>query len=239
VERKIILALNDLEIAQAIDLLRTLKELIVFLYAFKLQDLFLKGGRNAINRIRQFDGINSSHMLAMVDLKFYDIPRAVFSMTKAAVDEGADIVTVHIEGSMAMMKMALAANSKVQYQVWGVTSLTSISEEENLRNAGRSTQQLVSERVEQAEEAGLHGVVCSSLEAAFVSSRPKFKARGMVIATPGVRSEGANRHDQQRVDTPANALRQGAHYVIVGREVTESRSPYEALKRIVEDIRNV
>jgi len=93
---------------------------------------------------------------------------------------------------------------------------------------------LVALRVRKAREAGIDGIVCSPLEAAAVRTIAGPEA---ILVTPGVRSAGAGKGDQKRVATPAEALRNGADYLVIGRQVTRAEDPSAEALRILEEIR--
>jgi orotidine-5'-phosphate decarboxylase len=86
-----------------------------------------------------------------------------------------------------------------------------------------------------AREAGLDGVVASPQEAELIREAC---GREFAIITPGVRPRGAALNDQSRVATPADALRAGAHYLVVGRPITAVEKPRTAALAILEEMRN-
>jgi len=54
--------------------------------------------------------------------------------------------------------------------------------------------------------------------------------------TPGVRPSGADRGDQKRVMTPAEALKAGSDYLVIGRSITAGADPLTALDGIIEEV---
>ena len=92
---------------------------------------------------------------------------------------------------------------------------------------------LVSLRVRKAMEAGMDGLVCSPLDAASVRAQAGARA---ILVTPGVRSGGAAKGDQKRVATPGEAIRNGADYVVVGRQITRAQDPPGEALRVTEEI---
>jgi len=82
-------------------------------------------------------------------------------------------------------------------------------------------------------EAGIHGFVCSPREVADL--RALTGPEG-VLVTPGIRPAGAAVGDQKRIATPAEALRQGASYLVVGRPITQASNPAEAAKAILQEM---
>ena len=92
---------------------------------------------------------------------------------------------------------------------------------------------LVDLRVQHAMETGMDGVVCSALEVARVRA---ITGPGATLITPGVRSPGADSGDQKRIATPAQALADGADYLVIGRQVTRARDPREEMLKILSEI---
>ncbi len=93
--------------------------------------------------------------------------------------------------------------------------------------------ELVATRAQQAMAAGVEGLVCSPLEVAAVRA---IAGPDAVLVTPGVRSAGAAAGDQKRVATPAEAVRNGADYLVIGRQVTRAADPAAEAARILEEI---
>jgi orotidine-5'-phosphate decarboxylase len=111
-----------------------------------------------------------------------------------------------------------------------VTVLTSF-DEEDLRDLGYpcSVAELVELRVRKARESGIDGMVCSPLEVARVREIAGPEA---ILVTPGVRSAGASSGDQKRVATPAEAIRNGASHLVIGRQVTRAADPAAAIEAL-------
>jgi len=97
-----------------------------------------------------------------------------------------------------------------------------------------SVSELVDLRVRNAMEAGVNGIVCSPVEVGRVRSIAGPEA---ILVTPGVRSMGAAVGDQKRVATPAQAIADGADYLVIGRQVTRAADPRGEIRRILEEIR--
>jgi orotidine-5'-phosphate decarboxylase len=167
-----------------------------------------------------------------VDLKLYDIGETVKRAVAQVAKVGADFLTVH--GSRAVMAAAVAGRGDSSLKLLAVTVLTSF-DETDLRQMGYSCDlaTLVELRVRNAMDAGIDGVVCSPLEAGRVRSIAGPRA---ILVTPGVRSAGASLGDQKRVATPAEAIANGADYLVIGRQVTRAASPRAELLKIREEI---
>ena len=167
-----------------------------------------------------------------LDMKFYDIGETVKRATAAVARTGALMLTVH--GSMAVMRAAIEGRGGSPMRLLGVTVLTSF-DEQDLRDLGFpcEPESLVLHRALNAKDAGLDGIVASPLEAANLR---RVLGPDMLIVTPGVRSAGASRGDQKRVATPAEAIAQGASYLVIGRQVTRAEDPVAAVAQIRAEI---
>ena len=180
---------------------------------------------------------------AFVDLKFHDIPNTVARDVGMMTKQGANMINMHASGGLMMMKAAKASADTVSAErdiltpiLLGVTILTSI-EETSFRLSFASARTLSEQVVylaQLAQEAGLDGVVASPLEV-----EPIRKACGndFVIVTPGIRPKWAESGDQRRITTPAEAIRRGADYIVVGRPIIEAEDPLEATEMILEEMK--
>lgn len=166
-----------------------------------------------------------------LDLKLYDIGETVKRATVQAARSGARFLTVH--GSRAVMRAAVEGRGPAPLKLLAVTVLTSF-DEEDLADLGYPCEvaELVRLRVKNALAAGVDGIVCSPLEVAAVRSL----APAAILVTPGVRSAGAGKGDQKRVATPAEAIRAGADYLVVGRQITRAPDPRQEALRILAEI---
>jgi len=169
-----------------------------------------------------------------LDLKLYDIGETVKRAVARVAHSGADFLTVH--ASRAVMKAAVEGKAGSPLKLLAVTVLTSV-DDNDLREDGysASVSELVALRVHNAIEDGVEGIVCSALEVAKVRAITGPKA---ILVTPGVRSAGAAAGDQKRVATPAEALANGASYLVIGRQVTRAKDPKGEMLRILQEIRS-
>ncbi len=167
-----------------------------------------------------------------LDLKFYDIPETVKRATARVAQAGVRFLTVH--GSGAVMRAAVEGRGTAPLELLAVTVLTSF-DQSDLADLGYpcGAWELVALRVRKAREAGIDGIVCSPLDAASVRAIAGPKA---TLVTPGVRSAGVGKGDQKRVATPAEAIRAGANYLVIGRQVTRSADPRAEAAHILEEI---
>lgn len=168
-----------------------------------------------------------------LDLKFYDISETVRRATAQAAASGASFLTVH--GSAPVMRAAVEGRGGSPLKLLAVTVLTSF-DESDLKDLGYpcSVPELVALRARKAIEAGVDGLVCSPQEVAEVR---RIAGPEAILVTPGVRSAHASKGDQKRVATPAEALQNGANYLVIGRQVTRAPDPRAEVLRICEEIR--
>ncbi len=177
--------------------------------------------------------ISASGRKVFLDLKLYDIGETVKRATRRICSDAApEFLTVH--GSRSVMQAAVEGRGNSPTKLLAVTVLTSF-DQEDLADLGYSCSiaDLVSLRVKKARDSGMDGIVCSPLEVARVRS---LAGPQMKLVTPGVRSAGADKGDQKRVATPAEALRDGADYLVVGRQVTRASDPRAACEQILAEI---
>jgi orotidine-5'-phosphate decarboxylase len=172
-----------------------------------------------------------------LDLKFHDIPNTVAGSVRAAAAlSGVRMMTLHTSGGLAMMQAAreAVAGRKKRPALLGVTILTSLDSGalRRIGLAGPATTRVVA-LARLAKEAGLDGVVASAHEARAIRKAcgPRF-----LIVVPGIRPAAAAVHDQSRVATPAEAIRAGASYLVVGRPITGADDPAAAAQAIAKEI---
>ncbi|MEW8372898.1 MAG: orotidine-5'-phosphate decarboxylase [Candidatus Thiodiazotropha sp.] len=171
-----------------------------------------------------------------LDLKFHDIPNTVAAACDAAADLGVWMINLHASGGRRMMETArerLEARTQRPLLV-AVTILTSLTDEEihEIGFAGDPADN-VSRLARLTRQAGLDGVVCSPREAQMLR---RDLADEFLLVTPGVRPRQAARDDQRRVMTPAEAIRAGSSYLVVGRPITGAADPVAALQSINQEI---
>ncbi len=177
-----------------------------------------------------------------LDLKFHDIPNTVARDVGAMTRLGAHMINMHASGGFDMMcaarksaDISAAEKGIDRPTLLGVTILTSTNEtvfKDDFASRRKLTEQVVY-LAEQAKAAGLDGVCASPLEI-----EPIRKACGddFVIVTPGTRPKWAAQGDQRRITTPAEAIKRGANYIVVGRPILEAPDPVKAVKKILAEI---
>jgi orotidine-5'-phosphate decarboxylase len=179
-----------------------------------------------------------------LDLKFHDIPNTVAQAVESAVQTGAWMINVHASGGMPMMEGAVKAGREAAHTLGqppplliAVTVLTSMNDEV-LRDIGvhRPMLDQVISLAKLAQAAGMDGVVASPQEAAEIR---RACGNTFLIVTPGIRSASAQAKadDQTRTMGPADAVRAGASYLVVGRPIIGAADPRAAAEASVEELR--
>ena len=218
--KKIILALD--EIQNINDVVALVKEVGSMFYAVKIHNLYDKFGPDIVRVLKE-----AGAGKVWADLKLYDIPN---TSKLRALDITADIISVHASGGVKMMKEAVASGK----EIFAVTMLTSFSSLEVKQIYNREVDDAVLVLAKLAREAGVSGIVCSPKEIKILRSYPEFKDIKLVV--PGIRSSDVDVNDQNRVGTPAQALLDGADYLVIGRQITQAENPKEEARKLCEEI---
>jgi orotidine-5'-phosphate decarboxylase len=169
-----------------------------------------------------------------LDLKLYDIGETVKRATAQIAQHDVTFLTVHAVGSV--MRAAREGRGDGKTKLLGVTVLTSFDQSDLLDldyPESTTIAQLVESRVKKAIAAGMDGVVCSPLE---VARAKQISGSDLKLIVPGVRSSGAAVGDQKRVATPAQTVRDGADFIVIGRQVTRAADPRAACEQILAEL---
>jgi orotidine-5'-phosphate decarboxylase len=230
---RLIVALDVDNLDQAKELVRLLAHEVGM---FKIgKQLFTHAGPQAVRLIQGLGGE------IFLDLKFHDIPNTVAKAAIEATRLGVRMFNVHASGSLEMMRTTVHEVERVCRRgrlrrpiMLAVTVLTSLGQED-LQRVG--VEHKVADQVVRlallTKEAGMDGVVASPHE---VTDIRQACGSRFVIVTPGIRPAQANRGDQQRVMTPADAVRAGVDYIVVGRPILEAKDPVNAARAIVAEM---
>lgn len=169
-----------------------------------------------------------------LDMKLFDIPATVEAAVRGLAAFNHDFLTVH--GDPYVVRAARNGAGASDTKILAVTILTSL-DRADLDTAlikDGAIPDLVVERAGQAFDAGAHGIICSPQEAALIRALPE--ADGKLIVTPGVRPAGADKGDQKRTMTPAQAIAAGADHVVVGRPIWQAPNPRTAAMAITAEM---
>jgi orotidine-5'-phosphate decarboxylase len=223
---KIIVALDLPSVDTARKLISVLGEDVSW-YKIGLQ-LFALGGPTFVQEVK------ASGAKIFLDLKFHDIPNTVRSAVESACSLRVDMLTIHLSGGSEMCQAAVQGRGATPTQILGVTVLTSQTEA-TLSEIGiqRSLTRQVLSLAAIAKTTGVTGLIASPLE--LEPLRNEF-GKDFVIVTPGVRPAWSTAEDQKRFTTPAEALKLGADYLVIGRPITAAPDPKSAFSRIVSEL---
>ena len=167
-----------------------------------------------------------------LDLKLHDIPNTVKKSIKGLTNLPITMITVHTSGGKDMMVAAMEAVSGTDIKVFGVTALTSLTDDDTNKIYQRNASDHVNAMLDLAESAAIDGVVCSPHELDLVSKR-----ESLLSITPGIRLQDLN-DDQSRVMSPEEAINLGANYLVIGRPITQSDNILGTLEDIFNKITN-
>ena len=195
------------------------------------KELFTRCGPALIEQIQKkaFD--------VFLDLKFHDIPATVAGACRAAADLGVWMINVHAAGGERMLEAAREAVDQQHRRplLIAVTVLTSLRDAD-LRQVGveKPVAEQVLDLARLTAACGLDGVVSSAQEATRLK---KELGKDFILVTPGIRPAGSAQDDQRRIMTPAEAIKAGSDYLVIGRPVTQAVDPVKVLREINEEIK--
>ena len=219
--KKVIVALDSNDIQKTLKLVRILKDEV---YAFKIgYEFFLNFGLDGYKKIY------SISPKIFLDLKLHDIPNTVKNGIAALSKIKPLLTTIHISGGDEMMKSV--KKNKKSMKVLGVSILTSMDDKQTRKYYNENNISiLVKKFAKAAKKHGLDGVVCSPKEIKFIR---KAVGKNFIIVTPGIRIKTKTKNDdQKRVETPEQAIKMGANYLVIGRPITSSSNPLKVLQKI-------
>jgi orotidine-5'-phosphate decarboxylase len=221
---RLIVALDTPEVGDAQRLVERIGESAVF---YKIgMELAYGGGLPLVSELA------AAGKQIFLDLKLHDIPNTVERATAQAAKTGARFLTVHAYPQT--MRAAVAGARGSGMQILAVTVLTSYDDADLFEAVYRfGVVETVRRRAEQALELSVDGLVASAEEAAMARRTVGAK---LALVTPGIRPAGGAVGDQKRVATPAEAIRNGADYLVVGRPVTQAPDPRAAAASVVAEI---
>ena len=189
-------------------------------YKFGLEFLNSKHGRNFVSKLKK--------KIIFADLKLHDIPNTCESAIKAIKDLKFNYLTIHISSGLQALKAAKKVSGSIR--LVGVSILTSLDNKE-LKEIGfnKEVKKLVLHQARLAKKAGLDAIVCSAQEVKIV--KKVFKKE---IITPGIRFN-LDTNDQKRVLTPKQAYKNGADWIVIGRNVTKGKIK-ENIQKLIDHL---
>ena len=228
----IIIALDGMKKKDAIELAKKLSSASQIV-CFKANDLLDDEGGKIIEELSQYG-------LVMADPKYHDIPNTVGNRVKKISSYHPMFITVHASGGIEMMRAAVENTSEItvaiKSKILAVTVLTSLDEEECNLNLGGPVKAKVLQFARNAILSGVEGIVCSANELAFLSKFPELK--WLIKVTPGIRPKWHidPSDDQARIVTPADAVKLGADFIVIGRPIVRAKDPLKALEDTISEI---
>ena len=192
------------------------------------QQLFTLGGPAFVQEVK------ASGAKIFLDLKFHDIPNTVQHAVESSCALGIDMLTIHLSGGTEMCHAAVKGRGTNPAILLGVTVLTSHTDA-TLAEVGvnRSVTEQVVSLAAIAKATGVTGLVASPLELEPLRNQ---LGKSLVIVTPGVRPTWSGAQDQKRFTTPAEALKLGADYLVIGRPITAAPDPKAAFSRLISEL---
>ena len=191
-------------------------------------EFFTANGCDGVRRV-----MDEADLPLFIDLKFHDIPNTVAGAVRGISSLASAFFTIHAGGGAAMMKAAVEA-AEGKSKVLAVTILTSLSENDMAPlGIGGSVADQVKRLADLAQASGVDGLVCSPHEVAILRNH---LGPDMALMVPGIRPKGSAADDQARTLTPAEALRAGADYLVIGRPITAAADPAVAARAILDSL---
>ena len=234
---RIILALDVNSLEETEKLVTELKDYVGY-FKVGLQ-LFTACGFESVKLIKKLGG------KVFFDGKFHDIPNTVAKASVNLMNNGVDFFDLHIKGGSKMLKttVKLATETAKRYEmqkpvIFGVTLLSSFGQRTLTEELSVNTniEDYVEHLTQVALDAGLDGVVAGAEET--LKLKEKF-GDDLLIMCPAIRPTWSIVNDQIRVVTPSYAVKQGVDFMIVGRPVTDSPNPKDAINLILDEIDEV
>ena len=206
-KKKIFIACDSKKISDVKEIIKLSKNNnLIIGYKFGLEFLNSKNGRNFV--------LNLKNKTVFADLKLNDIPNTCASTVEAIKDLKVNYLTIHISSGIEALKSVKKVSGKIK--IVGVTILTSL-DSKALKEIGfnKDVKKIVLQQAKLATKAKLDAIVCSAREAKIV--KKVFKRE---IITPGIRFS-SRINDQKRTLTPNQAYRNGADWLVIGRDITK------------------
>lgn len=221
---RIIVALDGMEINEALRMAQILSGSV---WGFKINDLLLEAGTSIIPRLRRYGYV-------FCDPKLYDIPSTVANSVQKLARAGANIISVHATADIKLLMAAI--NYRGNSKIVGISTITS-QEKASRKNLMLAAFNVLVSRAD--------GIVLGTRNIKTLNQKPEYKK--LIKIVPGVRPvwwnpldmTGAKKDDQKRIATPREAFKAGADFLVIGRPITKSDSPLEAVERIKYEILNI
>lgn len=235
-EDRIIVPLDVPNEEKAIALVERLPEVSIWKVGL---ELFVSAGPEILRTLK------SRQKRIFLDLKFHDIPNTMSGACRQAATYGMDLITVHATAGRSALKassLAAAEGSQIAgcppAKLIAITLLTSLTSRDLAFDLKIPLElpEYALQMALLAQETGLNGAVCSPQE---VEQLRDTCGDDFLLVCPGVRPKWSEAGDQKRAMTPADAIKAGADYVVIGRPITAANDPVAAWERICEELATV
>jgi orotidine-5'-phosphate decarboxylase len=229
IEDRLIVALDLPSVAEARTIAAKLDGIVSF---FKLgMWLIYTPGFEAL-----LDDLLRAGKNVFLDAKMFDIGETVKRGIERIAERGISFVTLHGDGDI--IRAAVEGRGSAPLKLLAVPALTSLNEQ-GLRELGHSgsVADLIDSRARAALDWGCDGIIASPQDNPNAIRR-RLAAERLLVVTPGVRLAGAALDDHKRSGTPAQAIADGADYLVVGRPIVHSGDPAAMALRIIADMKS-
>jgi orotidine-5'-phosphate decarboxylase len=172
-----------------------------------------------------------------VDLKLpSDIPETVKRVVHLAATMDVEFLTLSNSATPGTIRAALDGRGERSHprllyvpflSSWDRSDFTAMT-----GKPGADFESYLEERTDAATVAGADGFIVSGPEIRLLRA----KYPGTVLVSPGIRPAGSSTDDHKRSCTPAEAIRLGADYIVVGRPIRDAENRRDAARRIVDEV---
>lgn len=176
--------------------------------------------------------LKSCPIPVFLDLKLHDIPETVAGAVTSAGQYGVKFLTVHASGGEEMLQAAVAAAKPFNLEILAVIHLTSL-DDSCFKRFGINPDHFKTELIYSARRSGITHFISSSKDLVNFIVQTNHTDKFIV---PGTRMTNLYNGSQKHIVTPASAVKNGANYVVLGRELRDSVNPVELLQQIDTDI---
>lgn len=223
---QIIVALDQIELSDLSFKLNLIKN--NFSWVKVGMELFYKGGLQTLEKIKK-EGFD-----IFLDLKLHDIPETVFHTLKIVNQFPIDMINVHLTGGKQMCLRSREAITNTKIKLIGVSVLTSMDhiEHQEIFKSQLSIIEHIQSLAEIATQAQFDGIVCSALDLPYLNSSKD----SLLKITPGIRLNPKENNDQKRISTPKLALKNGASFLVMGRELLQADDYYQFINSLGEHL---
>lgn len=195
--------------------------------------LFMTGGLQEL-----LQTLRSQGKRIFLDLKIPgDISNTIDAVVEACVASKVTFLTVSESMPPAAIRAAAdarASRNSLYPMLLTVPFLSSLDATDLVEmSGGRDLEMFIRSRARRALDNGCDGIIVSG--DAIGACRRAFPHPTLIVS-PGIRPAGASTNDHKRSATPAEAIRWGADFLVVGRPILRDADPRQAADRIVGEI---